>query len=226
MSFDHVLLCIRGTLADGSDRAAARTSHNATAGNPEGVAAAKALGDLSHKVFVSADEAGAMAGAKADELLILDVWQTPEAISKFFASPAVSQGGAKLFKARDPVVFMPAVGALSFTLPAPMAKRDRYVGILRGTVKSPELAISTFKREVGATLNPARQLGQLSHELYVKLAPPNADGSVEILGVDVWCDLEGMGKHYGAHMKGLMPAFVGQPTASIWKAPEGEWVEW
>ncbi len=226
MSFDHVLLCIRGTLADGKNRAAARTSHNATAGNPEGVAAAKALGDLSHKVFVAADELGAQSGVKEDELLILDVWQTPEAIQKFFSSPAVTTGGAKLFASRDPVVFMPATGALNFSLPAPMGKDERYIGLVRGTVKSPELAISTFKKEVGGTINPARQLGQLSHDLYIKLAPPAADGSVEILGVDVWCDLEGMGKHYAAHMAGLMPMFVGQPTTSVWKAPPGPWVEW
>jgi hypothetical protein len=226
MSFDHVLLCIRGTLADGANRAAARTTHNLTAGNPEGVAAAKAMGDLSHATFVGADEAGRMAGARPDELLILDVWQTPDAIGKFFSSPAVTQGGAKLFKERDPVVFMPATDSLSFHLPTPNGKTNRYVGLLRGTVKSPELAISTFKKEVGATLNPARQLGQLSHDLYVKLAPPAADGSVEILAVDTWYDLEGMGKHYATHMKGLMPVFVGEPTTSIWKPTEGPWVEW
>jgi hypothetical protein len=226
MSFDHVLLCIRGTLSDGKNRAAARASHNATAGNPEGVAAAKALGDLSHKVFVGADELGAQSGVSDDELLILDVWQTPEAIGKFFSSPAVTAGGSKLFASRDPVVFMPATAALTFSLPSPMGRDERYIGLLRGTVKSPELAISTFKKEVGATINPARQLGQLSHDLYIKLAPPAPDGSVEILGVDVWCDLQGMGKHYAAHMAGLMPMFVGKPTTSVWKAPPGPWVEW
>jgi hypothetical protein len=226
MSFEHVLLCIRGTLADGANHPAGCASHNATAGNPEGVAAAKALGDLSHKVFVAATDAGPMAGASADELLILDVWQTPQAIEKFFSSPLVAQGGAKLFKSREPVVFMPAVAALSFNLPAPMGQNERYVGVLRAKVKSPEQAIATFKQEVGKSLNPARQLGLLSHDLYVKLAPPAADGTVEILAVDVWSNLQGMGKHYATHMAGLNPLFVEKPVTSIWKAPAGQWVEW
>ena len=176
MSFDHVLLCIRGTVNDGKNREAARQTHNATAGNPEGVAAARALGDLSHKVFVSADELGEQAGARPDELLILDVWQTPEAIQKFFSSPAVTAGGAKLFKERDPVVFMPATGALRFHLQAPMGKNERYVGLIRGTVKSPEAAIAAFKKEVGGVLNPARR------------APPRLQSLVE----------EGLDRHRGA----------------------------
>jgi hypothetical protein len=224
MSFDHVLLAIRGTLQDGADRAAACATHNATAGNPEGVAAAKALGDLSHKVFVAAP--GELAGARPDELLILDVWQTPEAIGKFFASPAVGQGGAKLFKQRDPVVFMPARGALQLDIPAPMSAKERYVAVLRAKVKSPDAAIATFKQEVGKTLNPARQLGLLSHALYVSTVPPGADGLVEVLGVDVWSDLAGMGKHYAQSMGGLMPAFAQPPVTSVWTSPPGAWVEW
>jgi hypothetical protein len=226
MTFDHVLLCIRGTLSDGSDRVAARASHDATAGDPEGVAAAKAMGDLSHKVFVAADEAGPLVGAKPDELLVLDVWQTPEAIQKFFASPVVTRGGARLFKTKDPVVCMPAKGAFGFNIPAPMGKGDRYVGLLRGKVKSPEQAIASFRKEVGAAINPARQLGQLSHELYVRAGPPGADGLVELVGVDVWCDLEGMGKHYANSMAGLLPIFAEPPVTSVWKAPPGQWVEW
>lgn len=226
MSFDHVLLCIRGTLADGTDRAAARATHNATAGDPAGVAAAKALGDLSHKVFVSAEKDGPDAGARQDELLILDAWQTPEAIQKFFSDPRVGQGGAKLFTKRDPVVFMPARGALRFELPAPMGRDQRYVALVRAGVKSPEAAIALFGREVGKTLNAARQLGLLSHALYVSTVPPAADGTVELLGVDVWTSLEGMGQHYQANMGALMPAFARPPVTSVWTQPPGAWVEW
>src|SRR5580765_2764717 len=63
------LLAIRGTLAP-STLDAARTIHNATAGAPENVAAARSLGDISHMVYVPANESPAGAG----EFLILDVW--------------------------------------------------------------------------------------------------------------------------------------------------------
>ncbi|MFO0595680.1 MAG: hypothetical protein U0228_10255 [Myxococcaceae bacterium] len=224
MSFDHVLLCIRGTLADGTDHARARDTHNATAGNPEGVAAARALGDLSHKVYTAVNVE--KNGAKQDELLILDIWQTPEAIQKFFGSPAVQTGGAKLFKQRDPVVFMPAKGAFGFNIVAPMQKNDRYIGLLRGKVKSPEAAIEAFGASGKKHQNLARQRGQLSHELYVRLDGPGKDGLIEILGVDTWFDPEGMAKHYQETMGPLMSLFPEPPVTSIWNPPAGLWVEW
>lgn len=221
MSFDHVLLCIRGTLNDRTTEAA-RETHNATAGNPEGVAAARALGDLSHKVFTPVEGSG----AAPDEFLILDVWQTPEAIQKFFSSPDVGKGGAKLFKTRDPVVFMPAKNALSFTIAAPMNQSQRFVAVLRAKVKSPDAALEAFRAAVGKHLNPARQRGQLSHELYFRLDGPAADGTVELLGVDVWTNLEGMRTHYAELMPGLSATFAAPPVTSVWQQPAGAWVEW
>ncbi|MFT3712264.1 MAG: hypothetical protein QM817_31855 [Archangium sp.] len=224
MSFEHVLLCIRGTLAAGSDRNAARETHNATAGDPEGVKAAKALGDLSHKVFVTSG--GEKNGAKNDELLILDIWQTPEAIQKFFSNGAVQGGGARLFKNREPVVFMPAKGAMTFNIVAPMNKTERYVAVLRGKVKSPEATIDAFKAHQQRFINPGRQNGQLSHDLYVRLDGPGPDGLIEVLGVDTWSDLKGMQAHYAEVMGGLMPLFAEPPVTSVWTQPPGAWVEW
>lgn len=224
MSFEHVLLCIRGTLAAGNDREVSRETHNRTAGDPEGVKLARSMGDLSHKVFVSSG--GKNNGALDDELLILDVWQTPEAIQKFFSNAAVQGGGAKLFKSRDPGVFMPAKGAPTFTIVAPMNKPERHVAMLRGKVKSPEACIESFKKHQAQFINAARQRGQLSHELYVRLDGPGKDGLIEVLAVDTWCDPGGMAAHYSEVMGGLAPVFAEPPVTSVWTQPPGAWVEW
>lgn len=224
MSFEHVLLCIRGTLAAGNKHDVARETHNMTAGDPEGVKLARSMGDLSHKVFVTSG--GPNNGAKDDELLILDVWQTPEAIQKFFANGAVQGGGAKLFKNREPAVFMPAKGAMTFNIVAPMGKPDRYTAVLRAKVKSPEAAIESFRAHQQQFINAGRQRSQLSHELYVKLEGPGKDALIEILAVDTWFDAAGMAAHYTETMGGLMSAFAEPPTTSVWTQPPGAWVEW
>jgi len=221
---EPVLLLIRGTLKDGANHEAARKTHNATAGHPEGVKAAKALGDLSHKVYVPATSA--LSGAKPAEFLILDVWERPEGIQKFFSDAQVQQGGGVLFAQRDPHVFMRARGARTFNLPAPIGRDERYVGVIRGKVKSPESAVATFAGSLEKTINAARQRGQLSHDLYFKHEAPAADGSAELLGVDLWTDLKGMEKHYQETMETIGKVFAGPPSASIWTQPSGEWVEW
>src|SRR5581483_4828086 len=53
------LLTVRGTL---HDKAKGRTTHDQTAGAPQGIAAARALGDLSHVVLTPCSDAGPMAG--------------------------------------------------------------------------------------------------------------------------------------------------------------------
>lgn len=219
------LLCIRGT-TQAQDVEAVRNTHNATAGNEAGVAAARALGDLSHKVFVPCTEAGDFAGSKSGELLILDVWKDPSGIEKFFADKQVQEGGKMMFKDRDPVVSMPAEGAFTFSLPAPMSKPERYVGLMRGTVKSARDAIAALSSGAKENLSLARQRGQLSHELYVRLGPPSKDGSAELIGVDVWADMQGMLKTYAEHTAGMLPLFKERPAMSLWKQPAGAWVEW
>lgn len=225
-SKEPVLLMIRGTLAV-KDPDDARKLHNETAGSDAGVAAAQALGDLSHKVFIPAVGAEKTSDGKPGELLIMDVWKTPEAIGQFFGDPNVVKTAGQLFTARDPVVFMPAKDAFTFHLPAPMSRSDRYIGVLRATVKSPQKTIDVFREQLTNTLSANRKHGQLSHELYFRLGPPSADGSVEMVGVDVFADLKGMLAAYSSEAMGAMaPLFVGKPSGSIWQQPRGAWVEW
>lgn len=219
---DLFLLAIRGTLQP-SVLDDARKIHNETAGNPQGVAAARALGDLSHNVYVPiADAPGA-----ASELLILDTWTSVEGIGRFFSDAHVQAGGGLIFKTRDPVVWQ-ADRAYSFTLPAPKARTQRYVGVIRGTVKSREAAHAVFDAAGRASLQPARMLGQVSHHVYFRASGPGEPPSTELLGVDVWHDADGMAKFYGngEATAALYDVFASKPATSVWKQPAGEWVEW
>lgn len=219
------LLCIRGTL-NTQDGEVARHTHNQTAGSDAGVAAARALGDLSHKVYVPCTEAGDYAGAKSGEFLILDVWKDPDGIQKFFSDKQVEAGGKMLFKEKDPVVAMPATGAFTFALQPPMSRTDRYLGLIRGTVKSVNDAIAAISAGAKESLSKTRQRGQLGHELYVALGPPSKDGSAEIVGVDLWADLQGMLQTYAEHTPSLLPLFKERPAMSVWKQPAGAFIEW
>src|SRR5713226_3287714 len=127
------LLTIRGKLKPATVEAS-RNIHNATAGNPAGVAAARSLGDLSHMVYVPTGPNG---GA-ASELLILDVWNNLEGLNQFFSNHDVQEGGNMIFVERDPVVWMPAQGAFTYHLAAPKGKTERFVGVVRGLVHSHE----------------------------------------------------------------------------------------
>src|SRR5436853_6987038 len=98
------LLSIRGKLKPDTLEAA-RAIHNETAGAPANVAAARALGDLSHMVYVPA---GGGPGAGAGEFLILDQWNSLEGLNQFFANPHVQEQAGQIFSARDPVVRAPA----------------------------------------------------------------------------------------------------------------------
>ena len=217
-----VLLTVRGQLAP-KTLDAARNLHNETAGSPEGIAAARSLGDLSHKVYTPVTKAP---GTQEGELLFIDTWLNAEGIGKFFSNPHVQTQGSKLFTTRDPVVWMPARGAFAFHLPAPSAKRERYLGIVRGLVKSPEQAIVTFRQALAPGLSDARRRGQLSHEIYFRLPMPGSPSAPEMFGIDVWCDAEGMQEHY-REMKGLDAAFAGPPEMSVWEEPRsGGWSEW
>ena len=60
---DPVVLTVRGTLVPASLEAA-RVLHNDTAGSEQGIAAARSLGDLSHKVFAPASRATKLSSAR------------------------------------------------------------------------------------------------------------------------------------------------------------------
>jgi quinol monooxygenase YgiN len=224
MSDSPVFLTVRGTL-NNPDYEAARVLHNETAGSPPGVAAARALGDLSHKVFAPSTK---LPGAAQGELLFLDHWQDPKGLMEFFSNPHVQQQGGRLFSARDATVWMPARGAFSYHLHAPRGRDSRFVGILRGPVASPDTAIELFRRNDENAQRDARRRGILSHDLYIKLNPPGVDAPLELLAIDIWSDSQGMVEHYQdkTHMAGLSEAFSGQPHPSAWEEPSGAWSEW
>ncbi|HEY1557259.1 MAG TPA: hypothetical protein VGF94_20625 [Kofleriaceae bacterium] len=214
-----VTLAVRGTAIRTGD--AMRVVHNDTAGSPQGIAAARALGDLSHKVFTPKG-----GDAKPEELLFLDVWVDPAGIGKFFSHPDVAAQGAQLFKDKDATVWMPARGAYSYSLPGVRDRGDRFVGLVRGPIGSPEKAIEIFRGVDARAVTDARKRGILSHELFIKLAAPGEP--LELLGIDVWHDEAGMMAHYSDpdHMKALAGAFTGKPSASIWQQAAGAWSEW
>jgi len=58
--------------------------------------------------------------------------------------------------------------------------------------------------------------------------PPGDSSPLELLGLDVWCDYEGLTAQYAetAHMATLGAAFAGAPQASVWEQAPGNWSEW
>jgi hypothetical protein len=216
-----VFLTVRGTLVPKTLDAAC-SLHNETAGSAEGIAAARALGDLSHKVYAPVPGLGANVG----ELLFLDWWKTADGIGTFFSDPRVQGMASKLFTQRQGVIWMPARGAFGFDLAAPMAKGERFLGVVRGVVPSPEHAIEVLRNVLAPKLSDSRRRGQLSHQLFVKIPMPGEPATPELLGVDLWCDAGGMKEHYG-DIAGYEKAFVGAPQASVWQQPGGGvWSEW
>lgn len=224
MNDDIFLLAIRGVLK-AKTLADARKTHNMTAGNPGGVAAARSLGDLSHNVYVTAGDTKGTAG----ELLILDLWNNLEGFNKFFSDKQVQEGGAMIFASVESrELWSPAHDFRSFVLPTPSGKNDRCVGLIRGTLRSREGAKAAFDRMAKETVNAARMEGQVSHEIFFRMTPPGGPATLDLLGVDVWMDSEGMGRFYSnsQHMAPLLDIFAAKPTTSTWKRPDGDWVEW
>ena len=223
MNDSLVLLTVRGTMVPKTYDAACRL-HNETAGSEAGIAAARGLGDLSHRVYSPVKKAP---GAEEGELLFLDVWSSAEGIGKFFSNPHVGEQAGKMFSKRDGVVWMPARGAFGFALSAPRARKDRWLGIVRGVVTSPEAAIAAFRDALRPTLATARKRGQLSHGIYFRLpAPGEPAAKAELLGIDEWYDADGMQEHY-KELAGLGGAFAGRPETSVWEeAQGGTWSEW
>ena len=216
-------LSIRGKLAP-QTLEAARNLHNQTAGAPANVAAARSLGDLSHMVYIPVEHTGPGSG----EFLILDLWNSMEGLSQFFANPTVQEQGGQIFSERDPVVWAPAEGFYSYNLPSPAGQNDRYVGIVRGMVASRAEAKTLHNALASKLINKARLASNLSHQAYFRLTPPGVPESLEFFAVDVWSNLAGMGKHYEDpdFISGFAGMFVAPPSATVWVHPSGEWVEW
>ena len=220
-----VVLTVRGKYLP-SNLEGARVLHNDTAGSPQGVAAARSLGDLSHKVYAPLPIPNG--AAKEGEVLFMDWWQDPKGLMDFFSNKNVQEQGGKLFSARDASVWMPAKGSFSYALPAAAGKNERYLGMIRGQIKSPEAAIAIFRAADLKAQRAARARGLLSHELFIKLNAPGDNAPLELLGIDVWCDAKGMGEHYSDpnEMKAIEGAFAGKPDATVWQQAAGQWSEW
>jgi hypothetical protein len=220
-----VFLTVRGTYIP-KNLESCRVLHNDTAGSPAGIAAARSLGDLSHKVF--GPLAGPTSSAKEGEVLFCDWWQDAKGLMDFFMNENVQMQGTKLFTARTPTVWMPAKGSFSYSLPAAAGRNERYLGMIRGPVASPEKAIEIFAKADAPAQRAARARGLLSHELFIKLNPPGDTSPLELLGVDVWSDAKGMAEHYSqpGEMKALEGAFSGAPDVSVWQQAAGSWSEW
>jgi len=221
------LLTIRGTLAPATLEAA-RKVHNQTAGNPEGVAAAKSLGDVSHMVYVPMEHDGHAKTKGAGEFLIMDLWYSMEGLNTFFADPHVQEGGAAIFTERDPVVWAPAEGFVNFHIPAPFGNNDRIIAVVRGTVNSIAEAKQLHNTAIVKTISKARKLGMLSHEAYFRMAAPNSPEALEFFAVDVWMSGEGMGDYYGDEdfLAGFNHIFTAEAADSVWVHPKGDWIEW
>jgi len=221
------LLTIRGTLAPATLEAA-RKVHNQTAGNPEGVAAAKSLGDVSHMVYVPMEHHGHAKTKGAGEFLIMDLWYSMEGLNTFFADPHVQEGGAAIFTERDPVVWAPAEGFVNFHIPAPFGNNDRIIAVVRGTVNSIAEAKQLHNTAIVKTISKARKLGMLSHEAYFRMAAPNSPEALEFFAVDVWMSGEGMGDYYGDEdfLAGFNHIFTAEAADSVWVHPKGDWIEW
>ena len=222
-SLEVYLLAIYGKLAP-KTLEAARLVHNRTAGDVQNVAAARSLGDLSHMVYVPVDQPSPASGA----FLILDQWNNLDGINQFFANHIVQEQAGEIFSERDPLVWKPADGLISYHFPAPSGKKDRLVGVVRGVVHSQAGALKVHNALVSASIGKARAAGNMSHESYFRLAAPGSPETLEFFAVDVWYDAAGMAKHYADPdvMAGFMQMFAAPPMATVWTAPAGEWVEW
>src|SRR5258708_1476742 len=221
------LLTIRGTLSPATLEAA-RKIHNQTAGDPAGVAAAKSLGDVSHMVYVPMEHDDHSKTQGAGEFLIMDLWSSIEGLNTFFADPHVQEGGGMIFTKRDPVVWAPADGFVSFHIPAPFGKNDRIIAVVRGAVKSKEEAQKLHNTAMTKTIIKARKLGMLSHESYFHMAAPGAPEALEFFVVDVWMRGEGLGDYYGDEdfLAGFNHLFAAEAADSVWVHPKGDWIEW
>ena len=199
----------------------ARQTHNTTAGDPAGVAAAQALGDLSHLVY-------APLGDWTGELMFIDQWTSAEGLQQFFADTHGQEAGATLFTSYDPVVWLPADGFHSYHITAPLGPHDRIMAMLRGVATSLDAARiamnGTWKQRVLA----AHRQGLQSHEMFVRLAAPGAPEALEILGVDTWSSPDGLGSVYDdpAFRQALYGMFASPPKTWRLRRPVGEWIEW
>jgi hypothetical protein len=199
---------------------AGRPIHNQTAGAPQSVEAARSLSDLTHNVYVP------LMDPKSNELLFCDIWYDPTGLTNFFSNPQVEEGGKAIFAKHERTIWRPATDIVSYCLLAPYGTKDFFLGLIRGTVKSRDAAKKLLNESRQAGLQAARRMGSMSHAVYFREPVAGGDTTLEVLGVDMWSDMDGMMAYYKQYDTGLDAAFAGKPEATLWKRPAGEWVEW
>jgi quinol monooxygenase YgiN len=160
--------------------------------------------------------------------LILDAWNSVDGLNQFFANPHVQEQAGQIFSQRDPVVWQPAEGFTSYSMPAPYGCNERFVGIVRGMLPSIEDGRRVHNALVEKFINKARWRSNLSHQAYLRLAAPGTPEALEFFAVDTWMDAEGMGQHYNdpEFRAAFGDLFAAMPSASVWAHPAGAWVEW
>jgi hypothetical protein len=218
------LLTVLGKVTQSSVEATCKL-HNETAGNPGGVAAAKALGDMSHMIYMPANGSAEFHG----ELLFLDIWNSIEGLQKFFSDPHVEAGGKMMFASKEAVVWNMLDGFLNFHFPSPSGKNEKVIGLVRGRIKSLEEAEAIHNSAIEKQVKSARAAGIVSHEFYVRAAASGSPEALEVLGVDFWMNGESMMNHYMSpefQNSGLYAMFASKPASSTWAHPKGDWVEW
>ena len=215
------LLTVRGQAAPPTAEDA-RMLHNATAGHPDGVAAARSLGDLSHQAFTGYGE------AHTGEVQFIDFWNSLSGLGTFFANPQVQAGAGQLFNSRDTPLWQAADGFAGFHLTIPSGKQITGVGLLRATVSSLDKAAAAFTDYAAVTINRSRRHGIVSHSAWVRVPDPGAEQATEVLGVDMWMDPAEMSSYYdlGLGFDRLGPVFAGAPNTSLWQSAPGDWTEW
>ncbi len=214
------LLTVSGTVT-GANAEEVRELHNQTAGAEASVAGARALGDLSHNVYVPR-----MAGSR--EVLFLDTWTSAEGIGSFFSDPHVAQAAGQLFTEREATVWAPAPGCGDHHLPTPALRPVAALGILRVPVISAEAAAKAFRTQGARVIAEARKHGQVSRQTYLRLAGPGSAEATELLSIESWFDIDGMDRFYAddSNYEEFGGAFAGAPDTATWLPAPGEWREW
>ena len=141
------LLTVRGTPLP-STLEASRELHNAT---PEHHRASRAPA----RSAISATTSTSRSRTASTSLLIIDYWNSPTGLGMFFSNPQVQAEAGKLFSDRDGIVWAPAQGFGSWSLPVPFGRTPAGVGLLRVSVSAIEGAAAGFSADSG-TVNEAR----------------------------------------------------------------------
>jgi hypothetical protein len=138
----------------------------------------------------------------------------------------VEEGGKAIFSSYERTIWAPAPDILNYSLLAPYGSKEWFLGLVRGTVRSRDAAAKAFNEARQKGLNAARRMGSMSHMIYFREPVAGGPTTLEVLGVDLWSDLDGMATYYKQYDSEIGAAFVSPPEPSVWKRPAGEWIEW